>query len=434
MAAIIALVAARDELREIVERCRAGPRAQLPDDTRRLLAALVEIRRTADLGALPWILELWCSRPKSGIIVEQLGEIAADLRRWRTEAALGALVAEPGSFDRLRHVFDEELLREHDGVAFAHAVLAAWSFVDVVRPDGTLEARKFPHAAAAAALEQPQWIRLLSSLRDHDDLGDAARWALRAVPSENVPEEEAPRVAPLAKARGDALSRYRSGEREAAWQSLCDLGPLGPDARDEARAVAQEMMRVVRANAETIVHALRDAGYPFVGKPLGDWIASRGLLPGLGATAGGPPPVSLEVFWEVVGGIDLRRREDETVCELDVDLDVFLIKNALEVRSLADAWYVVEDWQEEGSTPYIDVDISADELHKEWTSGGAPYAIRVPNLQADGRVLREPHRLAFVPYLRLNFAHCGFLGYELDRDAVPYKRLVERVARRLAPF
>jgi len=76
----------------------------------------------------------------------------------------------------------------------------------------------------------------------------------------------------------------------------------------------------------------------------------------------------------------------------------------------------------------------ADELHKEWTSGGPCYAIRVPSLRADGRVLEEPHRLAFVPYLRLNFEFCGFLGYEREPEAIPYLRLVEHVKRRLAPF
>lgn len=427
--------AARERLREIVERRRVHDGATYrADDARLLLQALASIEQARDPESLPWVVELWCTRPKNGLVLERLESIATSLDRWRPEKAMGAAVAEPGSFDRYKGAFDADTLQEAAGVAFAKAILSAFSFVATGHADGSISSPKFAHPPMAQALQRPEWIELLASLRDHDDLGETVRWPLRAVPEDRIPSRPPSRAVVLAKPRGDALSRYLAGEHEAAWQSLCDLGPLGPDAREEARAVATAMMKRVRANAEAIAGVLEEAGYPFAGEPLGDPDENRELLPRLAELVGGPPPVSLEVFWETVGRIDFRRREDEIVCELDVDMDTFLLDNALEVSALADAWYCVEEWEELRETPYLDFDFSADELHKEWTSGGAPYAIRMPSLHADGRVLREPHRLAFVPYLRANFAWHGFLGYERNPDAIPYRRLVERLKGRLEPF
>ena len=420
-------------LRGIVERRRES--AGRPDDYRALLGVLTLVQERRETRALPWVIELWCSRPKGGGLLDRLVEIAAQLHAWNTRKAMGEAVAEESSFSRFAAAFDDDLLRETGGVAYACAVLGAFSFVAIDDGDGKLRDAKFAHPGVVDALGRAEWIRLLAAFRDHEDLGDQARWALQLVPSDRVPDlPPAPRAAP-AKALGDALSRYLAGEREASWQSLCDLGPLGPDAREEARAVATEIMKVVRYIAETVAEALRAAGYPFVREPLADPETNREPLERLAARVGGRPPASLEVFWELVGGVDFCRAEDETVCDLDVDFHDFLVSNALQVSTIDDAWYCIDEWAEtERTTAYIDFEISADEFHKEWTSGGPPYAIRIPSARADGRVLREPHHLDFVPYLRRNFEHCGFLGYEFNGESEPYRRLLQRVKHRLVRF
>jgi hypothetical protein len=62
--------------------------------------------------------------------------------------------------------------------------------------------------------------------------------------------------------------------------------------------------------------------------------------------------------------------------------------------------------------------LAPDDLHKANTSGGDPYAIGVPDENADAVLLNERHDLLFVEYLRLCFRYGGFPGYE-GQDDVP---------------
>jgi hypothetical protein len=64
------------------------------------------------------------------------------------------------------------------------------------------------------------------------------------------------------------------------------------------------------------------------------------------------------------------------------------------------------------------ITIAPDDLHKSNTSGGPPYEIAVPDLNADGRLLNERHDLYFVDYLRTAFRFGGFPGYD-GIDPVP---------------
>jgi hypothetical protein len=78
----------------------------------------------------------------------------------------------------------------------------------------------------------------------------------------------------------------------------------------------------------------------------------------------------------------------------------------LVVDPLREAWYSVEEWQEDlvENLPEVvgplEISIAPDRLHKSNISGGPPYAIRLPDASADPRIRwleEEPH---LVPYLR----------------------------------
>lgn len=75
-----------------------------------------------------------------------------------------------------------------------------------------------------------------------------------------------------------------------------------------------------------------------------------------------------------------------------------------------DAWEadLGTDWER----PQFTIDFSPDRLHKANVSGGAPYALAVPNLGADGLVLWDHHQTTFVNHIRIAFRLGGFLGLD----------------------
>lgn len=269
------------------------------------------------------------------------------------------------------------------------------------------------------------------------------------------------------------FERYAAGEHEKVWKELVALGPAvreDPHAAD-ALAVAYETMRRVEANVRTVTARLQAMNYEFKtgAKQVDDWVRRaegamsldpsslksasasphvqnmlemlkqvRGKMaeqiakaksaprdetvrahvpPGpqvrkqlarLEKTAGALP-LSLRVFYDVVGSVDWIGRhpalapEHGSVCP--DPLVVFPLDDALEECE--------QRMEDEGEAV---ITIAPDDLHKADTSGGEPYEIAAPDLRADGELLNERHRLLFVDYLRLCFRFGGFPGYEgIDR-------------------
>jgi hypothetical protein len=106
------------------------------------------------------------------------------------------------------------------------------------------------------------------------------------------------------------LERYRAGEHEAVWRELVALGPAVREERvlPDARAVARETMTRALHNVERIVERLTGIGYRFahpaeVRVPPSAALLAR--LDRLEAQAGGPLPLALRAFYEVVGSVSL---------------------------------------------------------------------------------------------------------------------------------
>jgi hypothetical protein len=115
------------------------------------------------------------------------------------------------------------------------------------------------------------------------------------------------------------LERYLAGEQEQVWRELQSLGEQVCDEPTftDARAVAQETMRRVRANIETLIARLEALGYQFFDDPTRYEIADD--EPPRLATSGadtptkleaferefGPLPISLRAFYEVVRAVNL---------------------------------------------------------------------------------------------------------------------------------
>ncbi len=272
------------------------------------------------------------------------------------------------------------------------------------------------------------------------------------------------------------FDRYAAGEHEQVWKDLVALGPVvrqDPHAAD-ALAVAYETMGRVAANVRTVVARLNAMHYEFKteAKRVDDWVHRaegaislaqhsarnvsssphvqnllkmvnevqatitqqvdkakksprdemvrthipstphvRKQLARLEKVAG-VLPLSLRVFYEVVGSVDWRGRhpalapQQGSICP--DPLVVFPLDDVFEELKQRPA--------DEGENVLM---IAPDDLHKSDISGGEPYEIAVPDLRADGELLNESHRLLFVDYLRLCFRFGGFPGYDHIDQGLP---------------
>jgi len=222
--------------------------------------------------------------------------------------------------------------------------------------------------------------------------------------------------------------RYQAGAHRDVWRELVSLGDTVREGSllADALAVAYETMRRVQANARTVVERLTAMHYTF-GMPRSPLdVALMGAagtrhVPGLSARALTPPsadihdqivrferqhavlPLSLRVFYEVVGELDLIGTHP-TLAPPDGPVAA----DPLVVYALDEG--LVDDDDEDGRASVIT--IAPDDLHKANISGGDPYQIGIPDLRADGELLNERHRLFFVDYLRLCFRFGGFPGYD----------------------
>lgn len=226
------------------------------------------------------------------------------------------------------------------------------------------------------------------------------------------------------------------------WEELAALGPIVETAiRDEAERVAEETMRRAATAITELVNRLGSLGYPL--RPRRDpdpEIEAR--LAELAEVAGGPVPISIAAFWLIVGAVDLAPIEDEDLPDwMPADQGWLEKLDPLVVDPLRDAWYSVEEWQEDlaKNLPEVvgplEVAIAPDRLHKLNISGGPPYAIRLPDASADPRIRwleEEPH---LVAYLRRAVQRGGFAGVSADQPVSPqWSRVVIELTRDLPGF
>jgi hypothetical protein len=232
------------------------------------------------------------------------------------------------------------------------------------------------------------------------------------------------------------LERYHNGEYEQVWS---DLQALGPTVRQEphyslAREVAAETMRRVRRNCELLVSRLRSAGYVFGIYPDGSrgYYTQGPLVPPSDSTRSdcaeleaqvGPLPLSLTAFWQQVGSVDFVGMRHSWPTGLD-PLVVYPPEGALSELDPGEA-------KIDGSSKFEAV-LAPDDLHKDNISGGAPYAIALPDPSADSLFLNERHGMLFVQYLRLAILRWGgFPG--LDGQKISFEPLGDLTAE-LEPF
>ena len=215
------------------------------------------------------------------------------------------------------------------------------------------------------------------------------------------------------------LSRYKAGEHKQVWAELLAMeeGVRDEPLLSEAYEVAHETMSRVRANVELLVPRLQSVGYQFGIYPDGSYPVDYAgpQVPSSTDTSStiaalekmtGAIPLSLQVFWEVVGSVDLTGYHSEWPQYSD-PLIVYPVDGI-------DAEY--NDWKADCEEYGLDevgafgILIAPDVYHKDNVSGGPPYSILVPNARADAPLVYEQNGTTFVDYLRICFRCGGFPG------------------------
>ena len=317
----------------------------------------------------------------------------------------------------------------HAGVVFAERPLAAELAVDGARLEwadgfvvGTGSAKARTETRPAAPVTVAAGAAILSA---------------------TLPRDHAGRIAELRKAGGamPLLDRYLAGEHEAVWQELVTLGEA---ARSEAHAadalaVAYETMHRVEQNVRLLTERLKALGYQFVEPGSGGLFGLRKprshephvpppadrarLVAELERESGGPIPLSLRAFFEVVGEVNFLGRHDRIAPP-----DSEILPDPLVVCGVEEATATVDTWDDELRL----VAIAPDALHKANVSGGDPYMIAVPSEAADAKVDGEPHDVHFVEYLRIAIRWGAFPGWEQAGPDAPDE--LDQLRRGLIPF
>lgn len=234
----------------------------------------------------------------------------------------------------------------------------------------------------------------------------------------------------------DFYSRYLRGEHAAVTAALDAAAQLTPDQQQEAKAVADVLMRRVRDNCTALVERLRAIGYDFSlycdptenGGPSDPLTPpDAALLADAAAVSArvGACPVTLDAFWRQVGGVALTGTHPDFPDMLD---PLVVYPPAVVLEELR--WIDASEADVSAELP-----LSPDDYHKDNVSGGEAYCVALPQRGFDFILLhaRDPAP-RFVPYLRRVILECG--GFSaLSDDPVVAKRLpLDRLTRDLLPF
>ena len=212
------------------------------------------------------------------------------------------------------------------------------------------------------------------------------------------------------------LERYLAGQMEDVWQDMFNLGEniRQPAYYSDAKAVVDETMKRAKHNIDLLHQRLKDNGYRF-NRP-----ARAVVPPNIGIQDElskiekriGILPMSVRSFCEQVGSVNFTGEHSEITCKYP---------DSLYVDFLSDIWDEFDNWEVEwsdDSEPLI-ASFAPDYYTKSDVSGGAPYALRLPDMNADSWLINEPHKTVFVMYLQICFDWGGFPGLAMNLDEPP---------------
>lgn len=242
--------------------------------------------------------------------------------------------------------------------------------------------------------------------------------------------------------------RYISGEREQVYNEIYALGESAflPDYFFEIDKLLNETFRRVAYNLDIIYYELKKSNYLFrtefksnferpLIKPQPD---TEELLSKLEKTVSpyGFLPLSLKKFYRIVGacnfGWDYGTNE-EYLWQFADPIQVYSLDDV--VSEITDEDYLSDLKEYYNEDGFISIPLSGDYLHKDNTSGGSPYSLKVTEKQSiDSVFLNEENETTFINYLRICFDNCGFSRITNLENNNSYQQFFERIKSRLKPI
>lgn len=231
------------------------------------------------------------------------------------------------------------------------------------------------------------------------------------------------------------LERYKQGEYVEVWNELYTIGDslVTSSKRNDAIAVAEETMKRVKQNIETLYQKLLDLDYRFV-KPNKAYIQAKendyDKIEQLSEFVGGIP-LSLKAWFKIVGQVDFRGSHPELAGYYPTDWEKDFnphsntksypyYSDPIFMPALDDVLMQAEEINDYRDSDDFDIENMEwmplpDWFHKAGVSGST-YYFNLPEKAIDTRLIREPHDTTFVNYLRLAFQWGGFPGFHLHLD------------------
>ncbi|MGI4872486.1 MAG: hypothetical protein ACRYFX_15070 [Janthinobacterium lividum] len=243
--------------------------------------------------------------------------------------------------------------------------------------------------------------------------------------------------------------RYLSGETKAVHDELLQLGAESFSAAsypDVEKVFAETFSRVAH-NLKIIYAELRRTNYLFLSETQ---YQERPLLPPFRNTDKlltkldqatqpfGYVPLSLRYFYKFVGGVDFTwdyETQEEFRWNMADPVVICSLKSLVE--EVAEEYWCedIQQYVDDENFGFAFFELAPDDLHKDNTSGGPPYSLRItrdPSL--DAPFLNEPHNTTFINYLRLCFEHCGFPGITRTDHNNDYRDFFAKVKPLLKPI
>jgi hypothetical protein len=239
--------------------------------------------------------------------------------------------------------------------------------------------------------------------------------------------------------------RYMKGETESVYADIESMEKtvFSPDNLSDIEKVLKETFQRVAFNLDIIFNELVAINYLFkthfeynfqrpLHMPLAD---TEKLLTKLDMSTSrfGFVPQSLKTFYRVVGGCNFTWDYETNESYIWNYADPIQITSLDDlVSEITDKDYMADlkdEYKEEG---FIGIPISADFYHKDNTSGGPPYSIKLTDRPSvDGQFINEEHNTTFINYLRISFDHCGFSRITNPDNKNNYQSFFDKVKPKL---
>ncbi|KAA5536220.1 hypothetical protein F0919_00715 [Taibaiella lutea] len=243
-------------------------------------------------------------------------------------------------------------------------------------------------------------------------------------------------------------NRYLNGETIQVYKDISAMGADAflPNNFPEIKNVLTETFQRVSYNLNIIYKELKDIHYLFrtdfeynsdlaLIKPLANVDV---LLADLDKVVRpfGFVPLSLKMFYKIVGSCNFSWDFDineEHIWQFADPIQISGVDDVLEELTQEGFLDDLSEFYEEDG--YIALEISADYLHKDNTSGGPAYALLLTQKPSiDSSLLNEEHDTTLIDYLRICFDNCGFPRITNKEHNNDYKDFFDKVKPQLKPI